>query len=172
MTSPRLRLAASIASLIVLAGCATSERLSAAGDVHSFLVAVRDDDRPVFDAHVDRPALEARLQERLVARTRSSRAPEALKGVGLVLSGPASRLAGSIVIRPAVFRAVAEYYGYRPDAPVPGRLAIAGALRSLPGGRVCASAGPRHACLLVFADEAGAWRLTDFAPDAVLSGRR
>ena len=54
----RSRLVAFI-GLLSLTACATTQRLSAAGDVHSLLVAVRDNDRATFDAHVDRPALEA-----------------------------------------------------------------------------------------------------------------
>jgi hypothetical protein len=68
---------------------------------------------------------------------------------------------------------VAEYYGYRPDQPIPGRLAIAGALRALPDGRVCATRRRNGPCLLTFASENGAWRLVSFDGDAsMLSLRR
>ncbi len=152
-----------IAAASVLAGCATADRYSAAGDVHDFLVAVRDDDRAAFDAHVDRPALEAQLQARLVGEARSARAPAGVKGMGLVLSGPASKMAAAVLLRPDVFRAVAEYYGYGRATPVPGRMAIAADLRPAPQGQVCARVGTR--CLLVFAHEDGAWRLVAFGGD-------
>lgn len=46
--------------------------ISAAADVHTLLIAIRDDDRSAFDAHVDRPALEAEFQAVIVERTRAS----------------------------------------------------------------------------------------------------
>jgi hypothetical protein len=156
------RLAVLIAAAI-LAGCATTQRIAAAGDVHALLIAIRDDDRAAFEAHVDRPALEAELQARLVSRA-AGLAP-GWRTLGLILSGPAARTAGEILLRPDVFRAVAEYYGYRPGAPIPGQLALAGALRALPDGRVCAARGARGPCLLTFADEAGTWRLVGFNGD-------
>ncbi len=149
----------------LLAGCATAARYSAAGDVHDFLLSVRDDDRAAFNAHVDRAALEGQLQSVLVAQTRAARASPTMKGVGLLASGPASRLAGSLLLRPEVFRAVAEYYGYRPDTPVPARLAIAASLRPAPDGRMCASVRSNQRCLLVFAHEQGVWRLVGFEGD-------
>src|SRR5882762_5165670 len=98
---------------LALAGCATTQRLAAAGDVHTLLVSIRDDDRPTFDAHVDRRALEAQLQSRLVDRAAASNLAETWKGLGVLLSGPLSRAAGGLLLRPDVFRGVAEYYGYR-----------------------------------------------------------
>lgn len=71
-------------------------------------------------------------------------------------------MAGKALIRPDVFRAVAEYYGYRPGTPIPGVIVIAGALKPLPGGRVCASARNTRRCLLTFAEEDGVWRLVAF----------
>jgi hypothetical protein len=64
-----------------------------------------------------------------------------------------------------VFRAVAEYYGYRPGTPVPGQLEIAGALRPLPDGRVCAAKAHKGPCLVTFADEGGVWKLVSFDGD-------
>ncbi|HEY2177679.1 MAG TPA: DUF2939 domain-containing protein, partial [Caulobacteraceae bacterium] len=150
-------------ALAALAACATTERISAAGDVHALMVAIRDNDRPTFDAHVDRPALEAQLQARIVQRAAGSGA--AIRGLGVLLSGPLSRVAGGLVIRPEVFRAVAEYYGYRPGMPIPDTLAIATALRPVPGGKVCAARTARGPCLVTFAREAGTWRLVSFDGD-------
>ena len=162
--------------LAVLAACATTQRLSAAGDVHSLLVAVRDNDRAVFDAHVDREALEAQIQAVLVDKARDARLGEGASGLGLLLSGPLSRAAGGLLIRPEVFRAVADYYGYRPDTPIPGSFALASALSSLPDGRVCARGKKAGPCLLTFADEGGTWRLVGFDTKTVMGaaggGRR
>jgi hypothetical protein len=146
----------------LLAGCATTQRLSAAGDVRTLLLAIRDDDHAAFDAHVDRAALEAQIQAALVDRTRGA------GGLGLLLSGPLSHAAGGVLIQPEVFRAVADYYGYRPDAPIPGRLSLAAALTPLPDGRVCAKAKLHGRCLLIFADEGGTWRLVSFDADTIL----
>ena len=56
------RLAIILSVSLGLASCATTEGLSAAGDVHALLVSIRDNDKAAFDAHVDRKALEAQLQ--------------------------------------------------------------------------------------------------------------
>jgi hypothetical protein len=151
--------AAVLICLLVLAGCATTERISAAGDVHSLLVAIRDDDRATFDAHVDRRALEGQIQATLVDQARAADIGDAGVGLGLLLSGPLSRAAGGVLLRPDVFRAIADYYGYRPDTPIPGQLTLAAVLSPLPDGRVCARARKGGSCLLTFADEAGTWRL-------------
>ncbi|HEX7757925.1 MAG TPA: DUF2939 domain-containing protein [Caulobacteraceae bacterium] len=165
------KLAASVLAVVgalTLAGCATTQRLSAAPDVHALLIAIRDDDRQAFEAHVDRQALEAQLQARLVDRTRGSDVAEGWKALGLVLSGPVSRLAGDILIRPDVFRAAAEYYGYRPGTPIPNSLQVAGALRALSDGRVCATRRHHDTCLMTFANEDGTWRLVGFDGDAAM----
>jgi hypothetical protein len=153
---------------VVLGGCATTQRISAAPDVHALLISIRDDDQQAFDAHVDRKALDAQLQERLVERARQSNMADELKALGLVLSGPAARLAGNLLIQPDVFRAVAEYYGYRPGTPIPNSLMVAGALKALPDGRVCATRRHDERCLLTFADEGGVWRLVGFDGDAAM----
>lgn len=153
-------------ALAPLAACATTERLSAAGDVHALMVAIRDDDQRSFDAHVDRRALEAQIQSRIVARASASGG--ATRGLGLLFSGPMARAAGSLLIRPEVFRAVADYYGYKPDTPIPGTLAIAGMLRPISGGRICAVTRRKGPCLVSFANEGGAWRLVSFDGDPAM----
>ncbi len=157
-----------------LYGCATTRDLSAAGDVRALLVAIRDDDRPAFDAHVDHRALEAQIQQIVVDRTRSADVPDGLKGLGLLVSGSLAKAAAGALIRPDVFRAVADYYGYRPDTPIPGPFAIATMLRSVDDGRVCAAKGKHGPCLLTFAKEDGTWRLVEFNGDAAMLklGRR
>ncbi|HEY7853451.1 MAG TPA: hypothetical protein VIB82_10795 [Caulobacteraceae bacterium] len=159
-----LRAALAIAGLALLTACATGERISAAGDVHTLLVAIRDDDKPAFDAHVDRRALEGQIQARIVERT--ARSGEAVRGLGVVLSGALAHAAGGLLIQPEVFRAVADYYGYRPGMPIPGTFAIASTLRPLPDGRVCATRSHRGPCLVTFANEQGVWRMVSFDGDA------
>ena len=159
---------ATLIGALALAGCATTQRLSAAPDVHALLVSIRDDDRQTFEAHVDRRALEAQLQARMADRARGASMDDAWKALGLVLSGPASRLAGDLLIQPEVFRAVAEYYGYRPGTPIPNSLMVAGALKALPDGRVCATRRHRETCLMTFANEGGTWRLVGVDGDAAL----
>ncbi len=175
MNQRHRRLGRLAAALLSLAGCATGERLDAAGDVHALMVAVRDDDRAVFAAHVDKVALEARLQALLVARARAANLPPAIAAAGVFASGPVSRWAGEALIRPGVFRAVADYYGYRPQTPLPGVLALSTVLRPMPGGRMCASghgSGGKGDCLLMFVREDGVWKLADFSPAALKLGLR
>jgi hypothetical protein len=151
-----------------LVGCATTRSLSAAGDVHALLLSIRDDDLQAFDAHVDRGALTRQIQEILVDRTRAADIPDSMKGLGLLVSGALAKAAAGAAIRPEVFRAVADYYGYRPDTAIPGTLAIAMMMRPVEDGRVCAAKGRRGACLLTFANEDGVWRLVRFNGDAAM----
>jgi hypothetical protein len=150
------RTATLFAGLALLAGCATTQGLSAAPDVHALLVAIRDNDHATFDAHVDRGALEAEMQAIVVERTRDLSERGALgtgaTGLGLLLSGAISHAAGSVLIQPEVFRAIADYYGYRPDTPIPSSLSLAVALSPLPDGRVCAKDRKGGQCLLTFAN--------------------
>ena len=159
------RLVAAALLTLVLAGCATTQRLSAAPDVHALLIAIRDDDRAAFEAHVDRRALEAQMQSRILDRT--ANVSTEWKALAVLLAGPVSRVASDVFVRPEVFRAVAEYYGYRPGTPIPNSLYVAAALRALPDGRVCA-ARKHGECLLTFADEGGTWRLVGFDGDAAM----
>lgn len=157
-------LALTVATLS-LSACATVDRLDAAGDVHTLLTAIRDRDRATFDAHVDRPALKGEIEARLMAEARSRKVDDKWAAVAAVLAGPAADLAGEALIRPETFRAAATYYGYTPDKPLPGRVAIAGSLRPIGNGRVCAAKkdGP---CLLTFTREGDTWRLSGFDPEA------
>jgi hypothetical protein len=161
------------AATILLVACATTERLSAANDVHGLLVAIRDNDRPAFDAHIDRAALEAEIQDVLVRQTKAAGLGAGVlgagvTGLGLLVSGPLSRAAGGMLLRPDVFRAVADEYGYSPDKPLPGTVRLAAALTPIDSGRVCAKDPRTGVCLLTFAEESGTWRLVAFDASRVL----
>lgn len=167
MRTPRqkLNLLLAAAALASLAACATTQRIAAANDVHTLLIAIRDDDRAAFDAHVDKPALQQELETRILERTQAPASDDAVKALGALLARPMAQLAGDALLRPNVFRAVAEYYGYKPGTPIPNQLEIAGALRALPDGRVCAAKGRGGPCLISFADEGGVWKLVSFDGD-------
>ncbi|MFZ5718002.1 MAG: DUF2939 domain-containing protein [Pseudomonadota bacterium] len=146
---------------MTLSACATVQKLDAAGDVHALLISIRDGDEATFDALVDRPALKREIQGRLMAEAgRDSRVPA---GLAAVLAPSIAELAGEALIRPDVFRAVAEYYGYRPETKIPGPVAISQRLKSLPDGRVCAVTKKDGPCLLVFSEAPdGRWKLSGF----------
>ncbi len=146
---------------LALSACATVQKLDAAGDVHALLIAIRDNDRAMFDTLVDRRALNREIQGRLVAEARrDSRIPTAL--TALLAPGVAA-LAGDTLIQPGVFRAVADYYGYRPETRIPGPVGISAALRQLPDGRVCAVKSRDGPCILTFTKAAdGLWKLSGF----------
>lgn len=156
------RLIPLLLAVSTLAACATTQRLDAAGDVHDLLIAIRDDDRAGFDRHVDRRALKASIEARLVRETRNANLDDGLKAVGVLLAPTVADLAGDALIQPRVFRSVASYYGYTPDRPIPGRVVIAGALKALPDGRVCATKKKDGPCLLIFTNEGGQWKLSGF----------
>ena len=157
-----------LALALLCGGCLTTERISAAGDVHALLIAIRDNDRAGFDAHVDRHALESQLEGRILAATQATNANDSTRALGAAFAGPLARLASQALLRPEVFKAVAEYYGYKPETPIPNQLEIAGALRPLPDGRVCAHKNHDGPCLITFANEQGTWRLVSFDGDVGL----
>lgn len=149
-----------------LSACATVNRLDAGGDVHDLLVAIRDNDRATFDAHVDRRALKGQIEARLMAEARQRAGQnDGVIALAAIAAGPLAHAAGEALIRPETFRAAANYYGYTPDRPIPGRVAIAAALRPTGDGRVCAARkdGP---CLLTFSREGDRWRLSGFDASA------
>ncbi len=148
-----------------LAACATTQRITAANDVHALLVAIRDDDSAAFDARIDRPALEQQLEARILQRTQANNANDTVRALGAMFAHPMAQLAGETLLHPTVFRAVAEYYGYKPGTPIPNQLEIAGALRVLPDGRVCAAKNHDGPCLISFANEGGTWKLVSFDGD-------
>lgn len=154
-----------LAAATSLSACATTTRLDAAGDVHDLLVAIRDNDRATFDAHVDRRALKAQIEARLMEEARQRRSSDGVMALAALAAGPIADVAGEALIRPQTFHAAANYYGYTPDRPIPGRVAIASTLRPTGDGRVCAAKrdGP---CLLTFSREGDRWRLSGFDAQA------
>ncbi len=159
-----------IAAALAAAACTGPVRLSAAADIHAFLVAVRDDDRPSFFAHVDRPALKAQLSAKLVDDAQRQGGDTA--GAIAEIAGPAViSLAVDALVKPKVFKAVAERLGYSPDRPIPDPVAIAQALRPVDDTHVCVAERKDKPCLLTFTDENGVWRLTAFNADPALLRR-
>lgn len=153
-----------------LSACATLPRVDAAADIHAFLVSIRDGDRATFENHIDREALKAQLRARVMAET-AARSPgglASLPGLGAFVAGPLVDLATDALLRPEVFRAVAEMRGYSADRPIPGPFSIAQAVRPLGGGTVCVVARKDGPCLLNFTNQGGTWRLTGFEGDLSL----
>jgi hypothetical protein len=161
MRASRILAIGALAAL--LGACASTARLSAAGDVHAFLVSIRDDDKATFDAHVDRAALKAQLRDRLVAD--AARRDAALGVIAAALAPPLVDVAVDKLVQPEVFRVVAEELGYAPDRPPPGDFAIAEALKPIDDTHVCIVRKKDAPCIFVFADEGGVWRLTAFEGD-------
>src|SRR6185312_13401335 len=88
------------------------------------------------------------------------------------IAGPAVvSLAVDALVKPRVFRAVAERLGYSPDKPIPDSMEIAQALRPIDDTHVCVAERKDKPCLFIFTDEAGVWRLTAFEGDAALLER-
>ena len=168
----KLMTAAAATLGLLTAACATVNRVDAAGDVHALLIAIRDNDQAAFDARVDRDALKRQLESRLIGQTRSAGMNDGMRALGALLAGPVADIAGDVLLRPQVFRAAATYYGYAPDKPIPGQMAIAGALRPAGPGRVCAKRDADGPCLLTFSLEDGTWRLVSFDGDPAMLGLR
>lgn len=153
-----------LTALTVLAftsGCATLTRFDAAGDIHDFLVAIRNDDRATFNAHIDRPALKAQFEARLIAEGKR-RGGTALGALAALIAGPAASMTGDALVQPKTFKVAAEYFGYSMSRPIPDRLSIAGSLRALPHDEVCVARKKTGPCLFTFTREGGIWKLTGF----------
>lgn len=149
-----------IALALSLASCATVQRLDAASDVHALLVSIRDDDQATFDAHVDRPALKQAIQAKI-----EQKASKRYGGLASLLAPGLAEFAGDALVQPQVFKAVAEQYGYSSQTRIPNAVALAGALKALPDGRVCATRKKNGPCVLIFTKEDGVWKLTAFDGD-------
>ena len=159
------RLAAPVLLAVALAACATVPKFEAAGDIHAFLVAIRDGDRESFDAHVDRPALKAQLKSRLIAEQAQTHGNASWQALGAVLAGPLVDVGVDALVQPATFRAVAIRVGYSPDQPIPNRLQIDAFLRAIGDGSVCVVTRRDGDCTLVFHNEDGVWRLVGYEGD-------
>ena len=145
---------------LVLAACASVKRLDAANDVHALLLSIRDNDQAAFDAHVDRPALKREIAARI-----EQAGTKRYGDIATLLAPGLAEFAGDTLVQPGVFKLVARQYGYSDQTPIPGPMAIAGALRALPDGRVCAVTKKKGPCVLVFTREDGVWKLTGFEGD-------
>ncbi len=159
------RLATPLLLAAALAACATVPKFEAAGDIHAFLVAIRDGDRESFDAHVDRPALKTQLKSRLIAEQAQNHGSASWQALGAVLAGPLVDVGVDALVQPATFRAVAIRLGYTPDQPIPNRLQIDAFLRGLGDGSVCVVTRRDGPCTLVFHNEDGVWRLVGYEGD-------
>jgi hypothetical protein len=166
-TSARAILAAAI--VLLLQACTGPVRLSAASDIHAFLISIRDDDRATFFAHVDRPALKAQLSAKLIVD--AQRHSDTAAAIAAIAGPPLVGLAVDELVKPQVFRAVAERLGYSPDKPIPDPVQIAQALRPIDDSHVCVAEARDKPCLLTFTNEGGVWRLTAFNGDVSLLRR-
>ena len=150
---------------LTLAGCATTARYDAAGDVHALLVAIRDNDRVTFDRHVDRRALKNNLESRVMREVGRREMDDGARALAAIIAPGLADVAVEAFLRPEAFRAAASYYGYTPDQPLPNRIAIGSALRYRDDGSVCATRKKDGPCLLVFARQDGLWKLSGFEGD-------
>ena len=162
-----------IGLLATLSACATATRLDAAGDVHALLISIRDNDKAGFNAHVDRQALKASIEAHLVEEAGRRTKDENLRGLGALMAPYLAEAADKALIQPSTFRSVAYQYGYKPGQPIPGQVVIAGSLKAMPDGRVCATKTKDGPCVLIFTRTDGVWKLSGFEGDvADLRGKR
>jgi len=160
------RVLAITALALVAASCAETTKIDAAGDIHAFLVAIRDSDRAAFDAHVDRDALKIQIRSRIMAEAakRDDKNGE-LIAMAAMLGRPVLDKLSDAMIQPDVFRAVAQYLGYSADKPIPGQFDISQALQPVDSDHVCVVTKRDGPCLLDFRNEDGVWKLIGFEGD-------
>lgn len=150
-----------LALTLVASACATPQQYSAADDIHAFMIAVRDNDRTSFNAHVDRDALALQLEGRILKELPKD---GTVGTISALIAAPVAGFATDLVAQPRVFRAIAVTNGYDPAKPLPGRMVIAQALTSAGGGRVCVG-DKEDPCILVFSRAGDVWKLTAFQGD-------
>ena len=165
MPTPRLRQFLAVLLAGLLAACATVPRFEAAGDIHAFLVAIRDGDREGFDNHVDRGALKVQLKSRLIASETQEHGAGSWQALGALAAGPLVDVGVDALVQPATFRAVAIQLGYSPDRPIPNQLQISAFLKLIGDGEVCVVTRRDGPCTLVFRNEDGVWRLVGYEGD-------
>jgi hypothetical protein len=151
---------------LVAASCAETTKIDAAGDIHAFLIAIRDSDRTAFNAHVDRDALKIQIRSRILAAAAKRDSNDGdMVAMAAMLGGPVVDKLSDALIQPEVFRAVAQYLGYTPDKPIPGQFAISQALRPMDSDHVCVVTKKDGPCVLDFRNEDGVWKLIGFEGD-------
>jgi hypothetical protein len=151
---------------LAAASCAETTKIDAAGDIHAFLIAIRDSDRAGFNAHVDRDALKIQIRSRiLAAAAKRDTDDDDLVAMAAMLGGPVVDKLSDALIQPDVFRAVAQYLGYSADKPIPGQFAIAQALKPVDSDHVCVVTKKDGPCVLDFRNEDGGWKLIGFEGD-------
>ena len=151
---------------LVAASCAETAKIDAAGDIHAFLIAIRDSDRAGFNAHVDRDALKIQIRARILeAAAKRDDNDGDMVALATMLGRPMVDKLSDALIQPDVFRAVAQYLGYTPDKPIPGQFAIAQALRPMDSDHVCVVTKKDGPCVLDFRNEDGVWKLIGFEGD-------
>ena len=148
---------------LATASCAGVDRYDAAGDVHAFLISIRNGDAQTFNAHIDRPALKEQLKARMMVE--AQRRGGTMGALTALMARPLVGVAVDALVQPDVFLVVAETLGYSPDQPIPSRVLIAAALRRTDADHVCAPFKRDGPCVLVFRNEDGVWRLIDFNGD-------
>ncbi|WP_176695853.1 hypothetical protein [Phenylobacterium immobile] len=139
MFSPAFPRAMLGALLLMTAACNGDPRSTASEDVHRFLTAVAADDRPGFEALVDRPAVRGDLRRQIIS---------VAKAEGVEIEGGPSDFALDRMVAPATLRLVeaAEGRVEPPDAKT-----LAGLLKTLDDGSVCLpAAGQADRCVLTF----------------------
>jgi Protein of unknown function (DUF2939) len=161
-----IRILVIAALALAAASCAETTKIDAAGDIHVFLIAIRDGDRTAFNAHVDRDALKIQIRSRILeAAARRDNDGGDLVALAAMLGRPMVDKLADALIQPDVFRAVADYLGYSADKPIPGQFAIAQALKPVDADHVCVVTKKQGPCVLDFRNEDGVWKLIGFEGD-------
>ena len=141
--APMFRFAAALVCL-ALAGCAPPTE-EAAKNAKRLISAAWADDRPRFEAKIDRDAVREDLRRQLLEAGRAS---------GIEVDGGPSDLALDRMIGPEAVRASV------PEAVAQGPTEnIQKGLKSVDDGKACLPDEASGACLLTFGRQKGAWRL-------------
>ena len=145
----KLSAAAATAFFLVLGGCGLGVRADAAHDIARFLDAARRDDRPAFEAALDRPALRADLHDQITDLGR---------GKLLEVDGGPSEFTLDRRVTPRSVQLAAAHSGLDASAaPTPAQ--VAARLKIRDRAHACLAPAGQDRCVLSFSKRAGAWRL-------------
>lgn len=146
--------AAVLGILLLLTGCGPlgwglGERGDASRAIAKFLAAADKDDRPAFEAGLDRKALRADLADQMADVGRS-------KGLDIA-EAPTEFVLDRLVSPPAVRQAAARITPNWPAEPTPAQ--VTPHMKVLDLTHVCVEEQATKRCLLTFAKHDGVWRL-------------
>lgn len=154
-------------SVLLLSSCATATSFSAADDVRTLAIALRDGNYAAIESHIDKRALKAQAMQ--IARDVAIE--EGAKQLGSGLGAQVASIAAVDALKPVIEaladRAIepdalaffARQAGVNENLQIPSRFRATLALKTINDGRVCVVDDKTKRCMLYFGKYENGWRL-------------